>query len=130
MRQNFLLFATAILAAFAFSTPSFAEDWSCSARGIVSGSYSGGSSAYIHLAGYNTGNDYPATRRGNVASGVTKDGTHFTCRMTGVESAQGQNPKVRLNITCRILVDQSFKRFRIVSEQVCFDKLSSLNDSQ
>ncbi len=83
MRQNFLLFLSAITLLSSSTVPSSAESWACSAPGIVSGSYGGGGSAYIHLTGYSTGNDYPVTRQGNVASGVTKDGTHFTCRMTG-----------------------------------------------
>lgn len=54
--------------------------WKCSAPGLVSGSYSGGSTAYIHLSGFSTGGTYPVTRKGNVATGVTANGTKFTCR--------------------------------------------------
>jgi hypothetical protein len=54
--------------------------WSCSANGLVSASYDGGGSAYVHLEGFSSGNTYPVTRKGKVATGTTKNGTKFTCR--------------------------------------------------
>ena len=90
MHRIFLAFLTTIALLAGSAVPSLAESWSCSAPGLVSGSYGGGGSAYIHLTGYGTGNDYPVTRQGNVASGVTKDGTRFTCRMTGSKACRAQ----------------------------------------
>lgn len=56
------------------------KPWKCTAPGLVNGSYSGGSTAYIHLSGFSTGGTYPVKRKGNVATGVTANGTKFTCR--------------------------------------------------
>jgi hypothetical protein len=63
---------------FAF-TPAHAEGWTCSAPGMVSGSYDGGNAAYIHLTGFSTGGTYPVTRNGKRATGTTKNGTKFVC---------------------------------------------------
>jgi hypothetical protein len=57
-----------------------AGGWVCSAPGLADGSYDGGSTAYIHLRGFTSGDNYPVTKRGKVATGVTLNGTHFTCR--------------------------------------------------
>jgi hypothetical protein len=67
------------IALFAFATSAQAESWSCSASGIVTGSYDGGGSAYIHLNGFPSGGTYPVQKNGKRASGVTKNGTRFTC---------------------------------------------------
>lgn len=56
------------------------KQWKCSAPGLVSSSYTGGSTAYIHLSGFATGGTYPVTKKGNVATGVTANGTKFTCK--------------------------------------------------
>jgi hypothetical protein len=56
--------------------------WKCSAPGLVSASYQGGGSAYIHLSGFSSGGTYPVTRKGKVATGVTANGTRFTCRLS------------------------------------------------
>ena len=55
--------------------------WSCSAESMVSGSYSGGSTASIHLSAYSSGGTYGVTKSadGKTASGKTGDGTPFTC---------------------------------------------------
>jgi hypothetical protein len=54
--------------------------WKCTAPGLISGSYDGGTSAYIHLQGFSSGGSYAVTKNGNVATGVTANGTRFTCR--------------------------------------------------
>ncbi|WP_076857906.1 hypothetical protein [Bradyrhizobium mercantei] len=53
--------------------------WTCSAPGLITGQYDGGDSAYIHLTGFRTGNNYPVAKKGNRATGTTKNGTHFVC---------------------------------------------------
>jgi hypothetical protein len=68
-----------LVAAMALTSPASAA-WKCSAPGLVSGSYDGGASAYIHLKGFPSGGTYPVTKKGNVATGTTKNGTKFTCR--------------------------------------------------
>jgi hypothetical protein len=55
--------------------------WKCSAKNLVNASYDGGGSAYIHLAPYGRGNNYPVTKRGrNKVVGKTSNGTPFVCR--------------------------------------------------
>ncbi|MDE1567716.1 hypothetical protein [Aquabacter sediminis] len=54
--------------------------WTCSASGLQASEYKGGDAAYIHLVGFSSGNYYPVEKKGNVASGVTSNGTKFTCR--------------------------------------------------
>ena len=61
------------------SSGASAEGWTCSAPGLVSGSYDGGSSAYIHLNGFPSGGTYPVQKNGKRATGTTKSGTKFTC---------------------------------------------------
>jgi len=61
------------------SSGASAEGWTCSAPGLVSGSYDGGSSAYIHLNGFPSGGTYPVQKNGKRATGTTKNGTKFTC---------------------------------------------------
>lgn len=58
------------------------KSWKCSAPGMVSGSYDGGSTAYIHLQGFSTGGTYSVTKSASLATGVTKNGTRFTCRLS------------------------------------------------
>lgn len=59
-----------------------AETWTCSAAKMASGSYDGGSMAYIHLSPYPNGKPYPVARKGKVATGKTSDGTSFVCRQS------------------------------------------------
>jgi hypothetical protein len=70
---------TAIVGVTATSIQAQAS-WSCSAKGIVDYSFDGTGCATIHLTGYPYGNCYPVTMKGNVANGVTTNGTPFTCR--------------------------------------------------
>jgi hypothetical protein len=63
----------------ASGAPAYADSWTCSAPGMASGSYDGGATAYIHLTAFNTGSNYPVKKSGNRATGVTKNGTKFTC---------------------------------------------------
>ena len=56
--------------------------WTCSAKGMKKGSYSGGTSAYIHLESYKSGNRYPVTVvNPTKVTGSTSDGTNFTCNV-------------------------------------------------
>ena len=57
-----------------------AETWKCSANGLVNGSYDGGGTAYVHLSGFPSGGHYPVNKKGKTASGVTANGTPFTCK--------------------------------------------------
>lgn len=58
-----------------------ARTWTCTAPTLVNFSYDGGEAAYIHLATYAYGGHYPVTKNkaGTVATGVTANGTKFTC---------------------------------------------------
>lgn len=62
--------------------PAAAETWRCSAPGLVSASYDGGSTAYVHLSGFSSGGNYAVVKKGKVATGTTQNGTTFTCRAT------------------------------------------------
>ena len=54
--------------------------WTCDARGLADGNYSGGSTAYIHFAAYSGGHDYSVTKVSDKkVTGATSDGTPFTC---------------------------------------------------
>ena len=68
-----------LFAAATVGGPASAEAWTCSASGMVSGSYDGGSSAYIHLTGYPNGGTYPVQKQGKRATGTTRNGTKFVC---------------------------------------------------
>jgi hypothetical protein len=39
------------------------KSWSCKAPGLVSGSFSGGATACIHLEGFSKGGTYPVTKK-------------------------------------------------------------------
>jgi hypothetical protein len=78
MRMSAILLAAIICVAA--STAQAGAGWSCSAKGLLDYSFDGGGCATIHLTGYAYGNCYPVTVKGNVASGVTSDGTPFKCR--------------------------------------------------
>lgn len=58
-----------------------AANWTCSAAGMISGGYSGGDYANIHLQGYSTGGSYRVklNDQKTEAKGETKNGTPFTC---------------------------------------------------
>ena len=79
----------AMLAAMGLASPASAQGaapakktWKCSAPGMISGSYDGGSQAYIHLEGFSSGGQYAVTRNaaGTIATGTTANGTKFTCK--------------------------------------------------
>jgi hypothetical protein len=75
MKFSAVFIAAALLAA----GPAGAQSWSCSASGIISGSYDGGSAAYIHLQEFPDGGTYPVQKQGKRATGTTKNGTKFSC---------------------------------------------------
>lgn len=58
-----------------------AATWTCTAPGLLGFQYSGGGSAYIHLAPFQTGGTYAVTlaKDGKSAVGKTANGTRFTC---------------------------------------------------
>lgn len=72
-----LLIGTMVLGGLASKVE--AESWTCSAPGLLSGSYDGGATAYIHLAPYQNGNSYPVVKKGKTAIGKTSNGTSFVC---------------------------------------------------
>jgi hypothetical protein len=74
MRLSIILFAV-----ITFVSTASAESWTCSAPGMVSGSYDGGTSAYVHLGGFPSGGSYPVQKNGKRATRTTKNGTRFTC---------------------------------------------------
>jgi hypothetical protein len=72
-----------VLAAFSLlslTASAQAETWKCTAKGMISGSYDGGATAHIHLTGFSSGGTYAVTKKGKTATGVTANGTPFTCR--------------------------------------------------
>lgn len=71
--------ALAMLLCTAFVSDVNAQNWTCSAPGMQSGTYDGGATAYIHLSAYPSGNAYPVTKKGKTATGKTSNGTPFTC---------------------------------------------------
>lgn len=77
------LFAAVLAFASIAAVSSASARWQCNAKGLISGSYDGGSSAYIHLAGFPSGGTYAVSKKGNSASGSTKNGTRFTCKKVG-----------------------------------------------
>lgn len=69
-----------LLILLATSSSAHAENWTCTAPNMISGSYDGGSMAYIHLTGFPDGGTYSVQKSGNnKVSGTTKNGTKFTC---------------------------------------------------
>lgn len=77
MKKVLLLSIVVLLAALSAAD---AASWKCSAKNLADGTYSGGGTAYIHLSPYKSGHEYPVTKKGKTATGVTQDGTKFTCR--------------------------------------------------
>jgi hypothetical protein len=64
----------------ASTAPATAASWTCSAAKLKNYSYSGGTSAMIHLSPYSSGGRYPVKKvNANKVTGTTKDGTKFTC---------------------------------------------------
>jgi hypothetical protein len=62
------------------SSSANAASWTCSASKLKNYSYSGGSSAMIHLSPYSKGGRYSVKKvSANKVTGTTKDGTKFTC---------------------------------------------------
>jgi hypothetical protein len=75
------LYATALL-----NCSASAEGWTCSASGMVSGSYDEGSSPYIYLTGFPSGGTYTVQKNGKRSTGTTKNGTKFVCVTTDIAS--------------------------------------------
>lgn len=80
-------FGAALIAASVtgLAGPAAAVTWECKASQIQNYSYDGGDSAYIHLAPFQRGSNYPVTvsKDGKKATGVTANGTPFTCTKKG-----------------------------------------------
>ena len=63
------------------AAPAVEAKWVCNADNMVSGRYSGGDWAIIHLAAYAYGGSYKIAEKGeSVVKGKTKDGTPFECK--------------------------------------------------
>lgn len=76
------LAALTCLALSGTAAPTLAQTgkWVCTAEKLQSGSYRGGKTATIHLKPYPNGAAYPVKRESDTkVTGVTKDGTPFTC---------------------------------------------------
>ena len=87
--KNTGLFATLLAISFSSFTPLQAQTaapaaeakWVCTAPNMVSGRYTGGDWAFIHLAAYQSGGSYKLLEKSeSVVKGVTKDGTPFECK--------------------------------------------------
>lgn len=78
-------FAFTLLVTLSMASSASAATWECKAAGIQNYTYKGGDSAYIHLAGFPRGSDYPVvvSKDGKKATGTTKNGTPFTCTKKG-----------------------------------------------
>ena len=72
-QKNHMKQALLILGLLLASTSAYAQAWTCSAPGMISGSYDGGESAYIHLNGFPSGGTYPVRKQGKRATGTTKN---------------------------------------------------------
>jgi hypothetical protein len=78
--MNYLIMGAVAAGALLMSSSANAATWTCSAAKLKNYSYSGGSSAMIHLSPYSKGGRYPVKKvNANKVSGTTKDGTKFTC---------------------------------------------------
>lgn len=77
-----LLGALFILTVAGCATPADNGKWTCAANGLVSASYNGSASAYVHLAGFSSGSTYPVKLNDakTEATGVTGNGTPFVCK--------------------------------------------------
>ena len=65
------------------------KKWTCTVPShaqLISAHYTGGKWANIHIAPFNSGGSYQATRDGDVAKGVTANGTEFTCTVASPSS--------------------------------------------
>jgi len=78
MSKSFLL---ALVILSGSSLGASANNWTCSAQNMQSFKYDGGATAYIHLAPYSYGGDYPVAmnKAKTQATGKTANGTTFTC---------------------------------------------------
>lgn len=58
------------------------KKWTCTAPGLVTASYDGGHSAYVHLEGFSQGGVYAVSLNSarTAATGVTANGTRFVCK--------------------------------------------------
>lgn len=68
-----------VVAVTTMSYPARAQSWTCSAPELISGSYDGGDTAYLHFPGHSRGSYYPVRKNGKRATGVTKRGKAFVC---------------------------------------------------
>ncbi|MFT0859701.1 hypothetical protein [Ancylobacter sp. G4_0304] len=81
MRQPIIVPSVALCLFSALPAAHAAPSWTCEAPGLRTAKYDGGAKAYVHLDGFSRGGNYAVTRKGNVATGVTANGTSFTCRL-------------------------------------------------
>jgi hypothetical protein len=80
MKYRLLIAATVVSIMSTSMTATHAAGWKCSAAKLKNYSYSGGSSAMIHLRPYSSGGRYSVKKvSANKVTGKTKDGTRFTC---------------------------------------------------
>jgi hypothetical protein len=82
MKRTCFVSLAAILVSHAMPAVAQNAKWVCSAPGLVSASYDGGQSAYVHLTGFNRGGTYPVemNKAKTQATGTTANGTKFVCK--------------------------------------------------
>ena len=56
------------------------KKWICEAPNMISGRYSGGEYANIHLSPFSSGGAYKVTKDGDLVTGITANGTKFVCK--------------------------------------------------
>lgn len=82
--MKFLLVVLTVITISGCATTGDGETWKCTAQGLVNSYYTGSDSAMIHLQGFSSGGSYKATKnaQGTVATGITANGTPYTCVKT------------------------------------------------
>ena len=76
-----LLACATVISGCAATTADSQKKWVCDAPGLISGSYFGGTYASIHLSPYAGGGSYPVVKDGDTATGTSKDGRAFVCKV-------------------------------------------------
>lgn len=97
MKASFA-FSLTVLAVCSLTTPVLAQQaqadekdkkWTCAVPShvqLISAHYTGGKWASIHIAPFSSGGSYQVTREGDVAKGVTANGTEFVCTVVANKS--------------------------------------------
>lgn len=83
MNRTAAVFLGVTLPCIALSVGAQDKKWVCDAKNLVVGSYNGGDQATIQLRAYSRAGTYSVKKNaaGDTATGVTADGTAFTCTL-------------------------------------------------